>query len=222
MPAHPRVCGENRRLRRREPLRRGSSPRVRGKLHRVAQAHQRRGLIPACAGKTVSAVKRAGAVAAHPCVCGENGGGAHGLLRRRGSSPRVRGKHAADTHPGVRAGLIPACAGKTVGVGVERHGPWAHPRVCGENSLTASAASWIAGSSPRVRGKLNSGFECLEPGRLIPACAGKTGVCGRGDAVSPAHPRVCGENRRVLEPTLTMTGSSPRVRGKRARRRWRR
>ena len=72
------------------------------------------------------------------------------------------------------------------------------------------------GSSPRVRGKLQSlDIDVLKEG-LIPACAGKTFV-ESGDAITGgAHPRVCGENmvcRRVAE---AIPGSSPRVRGKRS------
>ena len=51
--------------------------------------------------------------------------------------------------------------------------------------------------------------------RLIPACAGKT-TCARVIvSVMGAHPRVCGENKQNQTKTLKMTGSSPRVRGKR-------
>ena len=52
------------------------------------------------------------------------------------------------------------------------------------------------GSSPRVRGKrfLRGGFRAR--GRLIPACAGKTGFEVVERVHAWAHPRVCGENRR--------------------------
>ena len=50
--AHPRVCGENSNLRCLIFVESGSSPRVRGKLHRPTRKGQTPGLIPACAGKT--------------------------------------------------------------------------------------------------------------------------------------------------------------------------
>ena len=50
--AHPRVCGENVAWSSREMMCSGSSPRVRGKLHRVFPGLVWPGLIPACAGKT--------------------------------------------------------------------------------------------------------------------------------------------------------------------------
>ena len=70
--AHPRVCGENPRFL--DATRRvsGSSPRVRGKLHDSNPAPLKRGLIPACAGKTRPERRRRTRSKAHPRVCGEN------------------------------------------------------------------------------------------------------------------------------------------------------
>ena len=51
-PAHPRVCGENDGRVTQQVLEKGSSPRVRGKLHEDPRDPKGRGLIPACAGKT--------------------------------------------------------------------------------------------------------------------------------------------------------------------------
>ena len=83
-------------------------------------------------------------------MCGENR-----LIPPRwtgmlGSSPRVRGKPEVAE---VAEGLIPACAGKTVALAITLDSAGAHPRVCGENVNLHSAGLWLAGSSPRVRGK---------------------------------------------------------------------
>ena len=51
-PAHPRVCGENRGEFSAVVTAVGSSPRVRGKPAIERRLCMRRGLIPACAGKT--------------------------------------------------------------------------------------------------------------------------------------------------------------------------
>ena len=72
-----------------------------------------------------------------------------------------------------------------------------------------------SGSSPRVRGKH---VHCARPvgeHGLIPACAGKTGPGKDARSSSPAHPRVCGENRCRSMRAASASGSSPRVRGKR-------
>ena len=51
---------------------RGSSPRMRGKLHTLQQDPLRNRLIPAHAGKTVFPVELTGLEGAHPRACGEN------------------------------------------------------------------------------------------------------------------------------------------------------
>ena len=112
-------------------------------------------------------------------------------------------------------GLIPACAGKTLKVGLKKGNSGAHPRVCGEN-LTAKRVSALSiGSSPRVRGKLFSNRVCKALCRLIPACAGKTCSLQMWQIACSAHPRVCGENVSNTRSACASSGSSPRVRGKR-------
>ena len=73
-------------------------------------------------------------------------------------------------------GLIPACAGKTSSAGASALAIWAHPRVCGENNDQAVGLHRVVGSSPRVRGKQWFDGTGAPTGRLIPACAGKTGI----------------------------------------------
>ena len=212
--AHPRVCGENVSPRRAACARTGSSPRVRGKRRRCPAARQRPGLIPACAGKTCSRARAPSRASAHPRVCGENPRTVPANSMIVGSSPRVRGKRSRRPARRRRAGLIPACAGKTKGtISRARSGP-AHPRVCGENPAMKQKKPPTYGSSPRVRGKLIEYGESALVIGLIPACAGKTGR-PRWSALSRwAHPRVCGENRPGLQSHSVSSGSSPRVRGK--------
>ena len=172
--AHPRVCGENIPAVIAGCSFAGSSPRVRGKRRVLILAAGASGLIPACAGKTRCFPWRHLRPWAHPRVCGENARVNQVNLRREGSSPRVRGKRAAQQKTPDLQRLIPACAGKTLPL------PWtisavpAHPRVCGENALAAGKASAAYGSSPRVRGKLAMFLGSFSIGGLIPACAGKT------------------------------------------------
>ena len=111
--AHPRVCGENNEEARVRQMPEGSSPRVRGKLCPVPAASERRGLIPACAGKTDPDVPANNQYRAHPRVCGENSNGGNEAAVELGSSPRVRGKHIIPHLGNCQGGLIPACAGKT-------------------------------------------------------------------------------------------------------------
>ena len=176
-------------------------------------------LIPACAGKTGGRPVRGFGFWARPRVCGENWVRTLRSLMRAGSSPRVRGKRRPAERFRLRAGLIPACAGKTAPRPTGRPGGAAHPRVCGENAMDAEAFFGSWGSSPRVRGK-HLRVARPRPGTgLIPACAGKTSTARARDAWDGAHPRGCGENPSSGRQLPPVRGSSPRVRGKHPSRR---
>ena len=212
--AHPRVCGENRRVNVRARLCGGSSPRVRGKRDCVRRPAPSRGLIPARAGKTPGSSRARSGRGAHPRACGENNGMGEGVVGCFGSSPRVRGKPIEQQFLRARVGLIPARAGKTPSTTSPKKARPAHPRACGENIKTTAPPAIEAGSSPRVRGKLPTLFPQGPRRGLIPARAGKTtGAPGR-PASCPAHPRACGENLNPARFGKVLAGSSPRVRGK--------
>ena len=174
----------------------------------------RQRLIPACAGKTPPPRLSGYWVGAHPRVCGENRPVNIRLVEQVGSSPRVRGKLLHGLDPQVEAGLIPACAGKTLRARRRSHALQAHPRVCGENFWVIPVGINPYGSSPRVRGKhgavLGQGVDV----GLIPACAGKTKLRRQLLTEHWAHPRVCGENPNEKRYARMKVGSSPRVRGK--------
>ena len=192
--AHPRVCGENHIVEIEIVRAAGSSPRVRGKPSISSDPLRHGRLIPACAGKTAGDYRRQGGARAHPRVCGENELIANGSKLSQGSSPRVRGKQTLQGLPGQIARLIPACAGKTGSADPADGCSRAHPRVCGENSIVTLVIESTKGSSPRVRGKPGRKHPKPHPGRLIPACAGKTFFGETFKKQLGAHPRVCGEN----------------------------
>ena len=152
----------------------GSSPRVRGKRATSKAIATEDGLIPACAGKTITRMGPNTRSRAHPRVCGENEILTAEDLNAQGSSPRVRGKRWNRCHPCYNSGLIPACAGKTVRRPSLSMPGWAHPRVCGENIPQHGMKCPQPGSSPRVRGKQRQGEQLAASEGLIPACAGKT------------------------------------------------
>mgnify|MGYP000903747316 CR=1 FL=1 len=112
--AHPRVGGENETLTLRVGEREGSSPRGRGKRRGRPCRPQRRGLIPAWAGKTRARRVFRRVRRAHPRVGGENRPSISTVLVVSGSSPRGRGKLPRRVRPRRRYGLIPAWAGKTI------------------------------------------------------------------------------------------------------------
>ena len=134
---------------------------------------------------------------AHPRVCGENAAGLASNSLGAGSSPRVRGKPIRETIRPHEGGLIPACAGKTQRLDRACSARRAHPRVCGENASQLGVSGGCTGSSPRVRGKRLGGVTVAALTGLIPACAGKTVKVWTEGQARPAHPRVCGENKRL-------------------------
>ena len=192
----------------------GSSPRVRGKRRSCRGFGAEGGLIPARAGKTAHYSTALSHSAAHPRACGENRIGLAGTRGSLGSSPRVRGKHGPVLARALRAGLIPARAGKTSAARARGAWVWAHPRACGENGVLRRHRVMHEGSSPRVRGKRScvvlGGHGC----GLIPARAGKTSARTSARPRGRAHPRACGENTCPTCVDGTGGGSSPRVRGK--------
>ena len=89
----------------------------------------------------------------HPRGCGENdklGGEAFDTL---GSPPRMRGKLCLRINYWQVLRITPADAGKTDGFLKEIRPVEDHPRGCGENTPSFSAALLMMGSPPRMRGK---------------------------------------------------------------------
>ena len=173
----------------------GSSPLTRGKHAALDRRRERRGIIPAHAGKTRPQQGLRATPQAHPRSRGENGKSSRGWPGDPGSSPLTRGKLAGD--------------------GVGGLSPGAHPRSRGENTFADSAAVAFVGSSPLTRGKPRLfGVADRAPG-LIPAHAGKTRPVTKRAAPSRAHPRSRGENRCLPEGVTLHQGSSPLTRGKR-------
>ena len=210
---HPRVCGEQDVVNHETWAGTGSSPRVRGTDIHIRRGHPGRRFIPACAGNRITGVPGESAGAVHPRVCGEQSVPRAVSPVSCGSSPRVRGTAAPPRAIGLRPRFIPACAGNST------HRPQAserravHPRVCGEQTTSASLARSDFGSSPRVRGtaatRRCSTYSC----RFIPACAGNSTTSSYFAVSQPVHPRVCGEQPIATRARPPSVGSSPRVRG---------
>ena len=151
--AHPRSRGENAFNGPARPTEEGSSPLTRGKLAFRGDVPPGPGLIPAHAGKTTKDEVVGVAKRAHPRSRGENSRASRAVVQHCGSSPLTRGKPQL---PGVSApglGLIPAHAGKTIGVAAGASRTRAHPRSRGENRPGRHGTARRRGSSPLTRGK---------------------------------------------------------------------
>ena len=194
--AHPRSRGENVSGPSRARGGVGSSPLTRGKRRRPPAHPQRRGLIPAHAGKTRRRRDPVLPGEAHPRSRGENVNEGLEDAAEGGSSPLTRGKHLAPPSRPASARLIPAHAGKTCPGGASLYVRRAHPRSRGENSHHLGGAEYPEGSSPLTRGKLVPVLPPCDDAGLIPAHAGKTPQGCSRDGCGGAHPRSRGENVR--------------------------
>ena len=170
---HPRVCGEKSRCPAQSPARRGSPPRVRGKVRSSAVYCTPPRITPACAGKRRCASTSLMHRWDHPRVCGEKCCTRPCRDCLPGSPPRVRGKERQDGTFASASGITPACAGKRSPSTTQRSSHGDHPRVCGEKTTICCCCATPLGSPPRVRGKDGAPADVIAGFGITPACAGK-------------------------------------------------
>ena len=211
----PACAGNSRWTRFPLPVRRGSSPRVRGTPRRRRRRPPSPPVHPRVCGElSRGRPPRHGASRFIPACAGNSLGVVLSAKRLPGSSPRVRGTPQGGAPAWPQRRFIPACAGNSLaaagwrafGAGSsprvrgtrnpsrnDQGGRSVHPRVCGELWMGSGRVMGSSGSSPRVRGTL-----------VWPH---------PGNPRHQVHPRVCGElavdRARAAQPC----GSSPRVRG---------
>ena len=110
---HPRLRGEKPATKEYEDRVKGSSPLARGKVFLYLLQQIARRIIPACAGKSQSILKKFSRIKDHPRLRGEKYLFFNFGYDFFGSSPLARGKGSQGPgfpHP---SGIIPACAGKS-------------------------------------------------------------------------------------------------------------
>ncbi len=171
------------------------------------------GLIPAHAGSTPPTIWGSLCPRAHPRACGEHGAESASGVDSLGSSPRMRGARKRVCVLSLRARLIPAHAGSTQPGQCLGRRSEAHPRACGEHSMSLLSPDHFRGSSPRMRGALSESRNIGDAGGLIPAHAGSTSKRLPFSSPCRAHPRACGEHSLEALGLMVMRGSSPRMRG---------
>ena len=215
---HPRECGANSSLIAFADSVAGSSPRVRGKLRRFCRIVDGGRIIPASAGQTSRRWCRRPVSQDHPRECGANSQEQTKNTMKLGSSPRVRGKRHVPPSCRCKRRIIPASAGQTQACFRLVRCFADHPRECGANGIYLTDSEKADGSSPRVRGKRRVKARELHRVRIIPASAGQTMLFVVVVAMITDHPRECGANSDGPANRCSMLGSSPRVRGKQARR----
>ena len=171
---HPRVCGEKQTPRSTGSVKRGSPPRMRGKVDDIETGDLIHGITPAYAGKRLRIYWRHRGLWDHPRVCGEKALSRTFPQNLQGSPPRMRGKVRVPRCTASRIRITPAYAGKSPSIRWRQPCAGDHPRVCGEKPESAFCRSRFRGSPPRMRGKaLYVDGQRLCQG-ITPAYAGKS------------------------------------------------
>ena len=171
---HPRVCGEKCIPLTRGHGRQGSPPRMRGKVQLGEIDLQDIWITPAYAGKSGPCPDRVPPAGDHPRVCGEKSQSTSASPRALGSPPRMRGKVTSLIPALPLHGITPAYAGKSPASGPVWRKRGDHPRVCGEKAPSAALFARLAGSPPRMRGKVQKVRILAHEERITPAYAGKS------------------------------------------------
>ena len=156
-----------------EPLE-GSPPHARGRRLVTVIAAAGKGITPACAGKTFQELCSEHSFWDHPRMRGEDRSLVFVLSFVSGSPPHARGRlrEVYDRVQPLR--ITPACAGKTRTLGNRMTNIPDHPRMRGEDALSASGMWRTRGSPPHARGRPSAERPKVGGVRITPACAGKT------------------------------------------------
>ena len=192
----------------------GSPPHARGRLRHPRFRHVRRGITPACAGKTPPGTSERSSTRDHPRMRGEDGRMASSMMYLSGSPPHARGRPHHAVEGGIDQRITPACAGKTG----SSAGPWPkvrdHPRMRGEDWLVRWALAESSGSPPHARGRRASEVSLKGLEGITPACAGKTPSTGGATRTTTDHPRMRGEDPGLRRGEDLEPGSPPHARGR--------
>ena len=150
----------------------------------------------------------------YPRVGGGNASVGISAYRRRGLSPRGRGKLAPIVGKIAAIGSIPAWAGETPAVRNPGIPLQVYPRVGGGNPRGKAGRRHNRGLSPRGRGKRRVVRPVILPQGSIPAWAGETCRHTAGSPTGWVYPRVGGGNGARTYLQQASDGLSPRGRGK--------
>ncbi len=147
------MCGENFESHTKRSAKKGTPPRVWGKLPKYVLTQPTHRYTPTCVGKTVSDSTATLIPKVHPHVCGENEGKVVFLTIDGGTPPRVWGKRGLHLTDFQIQRYTPTCVGKTNAKYSWIAGKTVHPHVCGENLANYLLLVNSKGTPPRVWGK---------------------------------------------------------------------
>ncbi len=131
----------------------GSSPRVWGQVHILAEVGEYDGIIPTRVGTSHQYKCYAHNTEDHPHACGDKKLTLIFSYTKAGSSPRVWGQVHILAEVGEYDGIIPTRVGTSHQYKCYAHNTEDHPHACGDKKLTLIFSYTKAGSSPRVWGQ---------------------------------------------------------------------
>ncbi len=108
--------------------------------------------------------------------------------------------------------ITPACAGTTGTDGYQCKRRQDHPRLRGNNDFFSSSSSPIWGSPPLAREQPTGSATQRVSQRITPACAGTTINPSADTSETGDHPRLRGNNPRLVNPAFASLGSPPLAR----------
>ena len=196
---HPRACGERDESARSMTGRFGSSPRLRGTPLPFIPYFICDRFIPAPAGNACGSKPAIIRRSVHPRACGERPATAAPWHWPTGSSPRLRGTPRPGTRRRRDRRFIPAPAGNAVRTEPASSQSAVHPRACGERQQYQHWDNDKYGSSPRLRGTLETRPYGFELSRFIPAPAGNA----RGDITVNRRAKLTPDRRPKLTPLVS-------------------
>ena len=192
-PDHPRIRGEHDIGPRHFIGLVGSSPHTRGAQPVPDAGGQRRGIIPAYAGSTISFTTSSSMTPDHPRIRGEHAPPYPPGVPNEGSSPHTRGARRRCRRRRTRGRIIPAYAGSTPSRPSTPCTGKDHPRIRGEHGEYRAETGGGRGIIPAYAGST--------PRRTSTACR------------RPDHPRIRGEHASMANLAAVRRGSSPHTRG---------
>ena len=130
---HPRMRGEDDIADLGRDLQTGSPPHARGRHVAWRELGRRRGITPACAGKTGRWLSLGRRIPDHPRMRGEDISMDTVTFSTLGSPPHARGRLPNQFVYSERSRITPACAGKTSLIACAIISHWDHPRMRGED-----------------------------------------------------------------------------------------
>ena len=146
---------------------------MRGKAPTQPTPPTRKGITPAYAGKSTTALQKRFIQKDHPRLCGEKNLGELIFVRLVGSPPPMRGKETIKRNTSTVTRITPAYAGKRKSFSSIFKCSRDHPRLCGEKIFQDSGLIVLRGSPPPMRGKVLLKVRLNEMDGITPAYAGK-------------------------------------------------